>query len=119
MRKQGLKGWTITSALRPLSIILGEAARKGHVAANPISQLDRRERPKHDDEREKRILALDEMRALLEHAGCDEYRALFELLLTGGLRIGEALGLTVADLDTRHSVIRVEYQLGRDGTRSP
>src|SRR5215218_4859976 len=52
MRKSGLKGWTITSALRPLSIICGEAARKGYIAANPVSQLDRRERPKHDDQRD-------------------------------------------------------------------
>jgi integrase len=118
-RKDGLKGWTITSALRPLSIICGEAARKGHLAVNPVSQLDRRERPKHDDQRDKRILTLDEMRALLLHTDGHEYRALLELLLAGGLRIGEALGLTAADLDARHSVIRVEYQLGRDGTRQP
>src|SRR5205085_6603184 len=61
----------------------------------------------------------DEMRALLLNADSDEYRALLELLLAGGLRIGEALGVCVADLDARHSVIRVEYQLGRDGTRQP
>ena len=119
MRKSGLKGWTITSALRPLSIICGEAARRGRIASNPVSQLDRRERPKHDDQRDKRILSLAEMRALVELADSDEYRALFELLLAGGLRIGEALGLSVADLDTRHSVVRIEYQLGRDGTRQP
>jgi integrase len=119
MRKSGLKSWTITSALRPLSIIYGEAARRGRIASNPVSQLDRRERPKHDDQRDKRILSLAEMRALVEHADSDEYRALFELLLAGGLRIGEALGLSVADLDTRHSVVRIEYQLGRDGTRQP
>jgi integrase len=119
MRKSGLKGWTITSALRPLSIICGEAARKGRIAGNPVSQLDRRERPKHDDQRDKRILTLAEMRALLAHADSDEYHALFELLLASGLRISEALGVTVADLDTRHFVIRIEYQLGRDGTRQP
>jgi integrase len=119
MRRQGLKGWTITSALRPLSIILAQAARKGRIPVNPMTQLERGERPKHDDQRPKRILALDEMQALLEHADTKQYRALFELLLTAGLRIGEALGLTVGDLDAKHSVIRVEYQLGRDGTRSP
>jgi integrase len=119
MRRQGLKGWTITSALRPLSIILAQAARKGRIPVNPMTQLERGERPKHDDQRPKRILALDEIQALLEHADTEQYRALFELLLTAGLRIGEALGLTVGDLDAKHSVIRVEYQLGRDGTRSP
>jgi integrase len=119
MRRQGLKGWTITSALRPLSIILAQAARKGRIPVNPMTQLERGERPKHDDQRQKRILALDEMQALLQHADTKQYRALLELLLTAGLRIGEALGLTVADLDAKHSVVRVEYQLGRDGSRTP
>jgi integrase len=119
MRRKGLRGWTITSALRPLSIILAQAARKGRIPVNPMTQLERGERPKHDDQRPKRILALDEMQALLEHADAKQYRALFELLLTAGLRIGEALGLTVADLDAKHSVIRVEHQLGRDGSRTP
>ena len=43
---------------------------------------------------------------------------MLELMLTSGLRIGEALGLTVADLDLEHALIRVEYQLGRDGSRT-
>lgn len=47
------------------------------------------------------------------------YRCLLELLCTTGLRIGEALGLAVGDLDPENCVIRVEYQLGRDGARSP
>src|SRR5439155_21720345 len=49
----------------------------------------------------------------------EQYRCLLALLLTAGLRIGEALGLAVCDLDQTHSLIRVEYQLGRDGDRTP
>ena len=41
MRRKKLKGWTITSALRPLSIILAQAARKGRISVNPMSQLER------------------------------------------------------------------------------
>jgi integrase len=52
-------------------------------------------------------------------ADSDQYRCLLELLITAGLRIGEALGLAVCDLDRKHSLIRVEYQLGRDGGRTP
>jgi integrase len=118
MRRKKLKGWTITSALRPLKSILGQAARKGRIPVNPMSQLERGELPSHNDQRPKRILSLDEMRKLIKHTD-SQYETLIELLLTTGLRIGEALGLTVADLDLRTSIIRVEYQLGRDGTRTP
>ena len=41
MRRKKLKGWTITSALRPLSIMLAQAVRKGRIPINPISQLER------------------------------------------------------------------------------
>jgi integrase len=119
MRQKNLKGWTIKSALRPLSIMLAQAARKGRIPANPMQQLERGERPRHDDERLKRILTLDEMQELLAACGTLQSRCLFELLLASGLRIGEALGLTVADLDLGHSLIRVDSQLDRDGTRTP
>jgi len=119
MRRQGLKGWTITSALRPLSIILAQAARRGAIAVNPCSQLERGERPRHDDQRPKRILTLEEMQALLEGADSEQYHCLLELMVAAGLRIGEALGLAVCDLDRTHSLVRVECQLGRDGARTP
>lgn len=119
MRQQGLKGWTITSALRPLSIIFAQAARRGRIPVNPLAQLERGERPRHDDQRPKRIISLEEMQALLAHADSEQYRCLLELILAAGLRIGEALGLALCDLDRRHSLIRVECQLGRDGQRTP
>jgi len=119
MHRKGLKGWTITSSLRPLSIILGQAARKGRIPVNPISQLERGERPKHDDERAKRILSLEEMQALIAATETLQMRCLFELLLASGLRIGEALGLTAQNLDHQNSIIHVQYQLDRNGARTP
>src|SRR3954447_14938317 len=119
MRRKGLRGSTTLTALRPLSKILAHAARRGAIPVNPCSQLERGERPKLDDQRPKRILALDEMQAVIASADSDQYRCLLELLITAGLRIGEALGLCVCDLDRKHSLIRVEYQLGLDGNRTP
>jgi integrase len=119
MRRKGLRGSTTLTALRPLSRILAHAARRGAIPVNPCSQLERGERPKLDDQRPKRILTLDEMQAVIAAADSDQYRCLLELLITTGLRIGEALGLAVCDLDRKHSLIRVEYQLGRDGDRTP
>jgi len=119
MRRKGLRGSTTLTALRPLSRILAHAARRGAIPLNPCSQLERGERPKLDDQRPKRILNLEEMQAVIASADSEQYRCLLELLISAGLRIGEALGLAVCDLDRRHSLIRVEYQLGRDGSRTP
>ena len=119
MRRKGLRGSTILTTLRPLSKILAHATRRGAIPVNPCTQLERGERPKLDDQRPKRILSLDEMQAVIASADGEQYRCLLELLLTSGLRIGEALGLWVGDLDRAHSLIRVEYQLGRDGDRTP
>lgn len=119
MRRKGLRGSTISTALRPLSTILGQAARRGRIPVNPLTQLERGERPRQDDQRPKRILSLEEMRALLAHTDGEQYRCLLELLLTSGLRIGEALGLALADLDPTHSLIHVRYQLDRNGERQP
>ena len=118
MGRKGVRGSTTLSALRPLSRILAHAARRGAIPVNPCSQLERGERPKLDDQRPKRILNLDEMQAVIACADGEQYRCLLELLLTSGVRIGEALGLTVCDLDRSHSLIRVEYQLGRNGKRT-
>lgn len=118
MGRKGLRGSTTLSALRPLSRILGHAARRGAIPVNPCSQLERGERPKLDDQRPKRILSLEEMQAVIAAADGEQYECLLELLLTTGVRIGEALGLAVCDLDRAHSLIRVEYQLGRDGERT-
>ena len=119
MRRKELKGWTITSALGPLSNILAQAARRGRIPVNPYTQLERGERPSHDDQRPKRILSLEEMQQLLAHTDSEQARCLIELLLATGLRIGEALGLVVADLDPEQAIVRVTHQLGRDGNRTP
>src|SRR6266516_1355077 len=118
MQRKGLRGSSTASALQPLSLILAHAARRGAIAVNPCSQLERGERPTLDDQRPKRILSLDEMEAVIAHADGEQYGCLLELLVTTGVRIGEALGLAVCDLDQAHSLIRIEYQLDRDGNRS-
>ncbi len=119
MRRKGLRGSTTNTALRPLSRILAHAARRGAIPLNPCSQLERGERPRLDDQRPKRILSLEEMQALIASADGEQYRCLLELMLASGIRIGEALGLAIGDLDREHALIRVEYQLGRDGSRTP
>jgi integrase len=95
-------------------MILNDAVRKGHITNNPVKALDRHELPRRRDKREHPILNLDEMRALLAATPNPRYRCLLELLLTSGVRIGEALGLTNSDLDRGHNLIHVRRQLNRE-----
>ena len=46
MRRKGLKGWTITERAAAASNILAQAARSGRIPRQPVSQLERGERPK-------------------------------------------------------------------------
>jgi integrase len=51
-----------------------------------------------DTNKQVAILEGDQLAQALAHEG-DDYRPLFEFLAYTGLRIGEALGLTWADID--------------------
>jgi len=59
----------------------------------------------------------DQLAQLLDHAG--SYRFLFEFLAYTGLRIGEALGLTWADVDYENGLIHVHRQLTRYRVHGP
>lgn len=57
--------------------------------------------------------------AALAGAVPSRYRALVVLLAGSGLRLGEALGLDVADVDFLRRVVRVERQRLQNGTLGP
>jgi integrase len=67
------------------------------------------ERPR-GEKAERRTLDASQMAALVD-ATPERYRALVVLLATCGLRIGEALGLKVDDIDRERQVLRVRRQL--------
>ena len=58
-------------------------------------------------------MTTDEVRRLLEEATTSRYGALFDLLVNTGLRRGEAVALTWADVDFTKSLIRVRGTLAR------
>lgn len=115
MREAGYRAWTIRGVLTPLGRVFAHAARRGLVAENPVSRLERGERPPAE-RREMRVLDRGEISALLE--GSDErYRPLLATAVFTGLRIGELLGLTWHNLDFDEGLLRVRKQLDRDGQR--
>jgi integrase len=71
-----------------------------------------RTRPKH-----VAIVEGGELAHFLAHAGT--HRPLYEFLAYTGLRIGEALGLTWADVDHDNALVRVHRQLTRYREHGP
>jgi integrase len=115
----GLKGWTIKGQLTVLSAVYKYASRHlGYVGANPVSLLDRVERPSSDDERSKRVLTGGELARLL--AAVDgPYRLIFELTAETGARLGETLGLVWGEVDLEAETVTFTHQLDRNGKRVP
>jgi integrase len=116
MRKAGLAGWTIRGHLTPLSLMMDYAVAEGWVAANPVKKLKKGSRPRVNKQ-PPRILERDEIDRLLAAAD-PRYSLLFKTAVHTGLRYGELLGLTWADVNFEgRPYVHVQKQLGRDGVR--
>ena len=85
---------TVNNTLGTLVVCLNSAVQDGLLASNPALRVQRLP-PAHI---ERDYLRLDEIPRYLD--GCsDTYRPLAELLIGSGLRISEALGLHIGDLE--------------------
>jgi integrase len=111
-REQGYAGKTIAGAVETLGLVMRKAKRTGLIPANPVTDLERGERPTLATA-EKRVLTEAEISVLLAHAG-DTFRPLIAVLIFAGLRLGETLGLKWQDVDLDAGFLRVRRQLGRD-----
>ena len=113
------------------------ARHLGLVGVNPVSLLDRVERPSSDDEKLKRILNADELRTLIDSVDLvgrrasksagkvvvqhpdAPYRLLFATAAETGGRLSEVLGLAWENIDLDAETIAFTHQLDRDGKRVP
>lgn len=108
------KPWTVRAVLVVLDRVLGSAARDGLIPSNPCRRLEQRERPKASQRREFPKLDRDDIGKLI--AGTPErLRCLLALSVLTGVRQGEALGLRLQDIDLREGLLRIRYQLDRNG----
>jgi integrase len=89
--------------------------RHGVIAASPADRLTSAERPGPGPSRQ-RFLSRAEMERLLA-AASSRYRTAIACGLFSGLRLSELLGLTWADVDLGEHVLKVRYQLSRQGER--
>jgi integrase len=99
-----------------LSRVFAYAVREGLVPLDPVRGLERGERPSVGTTRAKRVLSNDEIVNLIE-ATPVRYRPLVVTAIFTGLRVGELLGLTWADVDLDRGFIHVRKQLDRQGNR--
>ena len=108
---EGLSVSTVRRVRSVLAQALDQAVRWGWVGRN-VAQLARA--PK-SERTEGRTLTVDEARIFLDQLRGHRLEALFALMLTTGLRRGEALGLQWPDLDTKKGTLTVRRQLQREG----
>jgi integrase len=97
LKGEGRKTWTVQKILTPLKAAFQIAVREGWVATSPVTKLLPHERPK-GDQREMRCLRGSEISSLLTATTSTRWKALFAVLVFGGLRISEALSLTWDDV---------------------
>lgn len=110
-RDSGLASSTVRRIRIVLAQCLNEAIRWELLFRN-VSTLSR---PSKALRTEGRTLTPDQTRQFLGTLKGHRYEALFALLLSTGLRRGEALGLMWTDFDRETGVIRVARQLKREG----
>jgi integrase len=111
LRRRGYSGATVVAILTPLSRLFGHAVRRGLIEANPVSKLDRSERPR-SSRRERPVLNPDEIGRLLQ-AAAPRFRTLLATAILSGLRQGELLGLHWRDVDFDNELIHVRTALNR------
>ena len=108
LSSQGYAASTIARRLACLRSFYRYQRRQGVVDANPAGGLRNPKQPK----RLPRPLRVEEVLKFLDSIAVDDApgvrdRTLFEVLYGGGLRVGELVGLDVADLDLEQGLARV------------
>ena len=109
----GLSVSTVRRIRAVISQALDQGVRWGVVTRN-VAALTRGPRQVR---REGRTLTPDQARRLLDSLRGNRSEALYTLMLSTGLRRGEALGLRWSDVDLDGGVLLVQRQLTRQGGR--
>lgn len=89
---------------RTVRTALGEAARRGHLIANPAALA---KPPSLSDDEEIEPYSVEEIQRILAEAGKRRNMARWAVALALGLRQGEVLGLKWSDIDLDRGTLRV------------
>ncbi len=92
---EGLSPRSVINTHRVLRRALQQAVKWDMIARNPCDAVDVPRAPR----RETRVLDRDQVQVLLESTAGTRRHALYMIAVTGGLRLGELLGLQWSDID--------------------
>jgi integrase len=122
LRAAGQSEWSIKGVTKVLGRVFKYAQRRmGWHGDNPVDLLEAGERPKTSPASKRRIFQGTELEDTLRAASA-RYRLVFIVASLTGARLSEVLGLVWSDLlldDREASAITFEWQVDRNGKRSP
>ena len=104
--KHGLSPMTLKHTHAVLHKALGLAVRRRYIASNPAEAVDP-PRVKGSDKHELTTWTAAQVRSFLEATQEDRLNPLWRLIVSLGLRRGEALGLMWADVDLTPQTLRI------------
>jgi integrase len=105
----GLSPATVQYVHAILHRALDQATRWNLIPRNPADLVDAPRPERH----EMAVLSPEQVSTLLTAAAGDRHEALYVVAVTGGLRLGELLGLRWADLNWENGTLQVRRTLGR------
>jgi len=106
LRGRGVSASTRAKHLRVLGACLSAAVAHGYAGSNPVRQLPKAERPRAES-KESAYFENEELPRLFAEVSDGLFTTLFQLALKTGMRQGELLALTWADVDLGEAIIRV------------
>jgi integrase len=123
LEERGLAPASIRRYLTPLAAIFKLALRRGIVPSSPLALLSDEERATGGGVREHYIWSPEEVSNLIsaaQHLGKRpearyDYSQLIEVLVLTGLRVSEALGLCVGDVDLIGGELHIRHSGQRNG----
>jgi len=108
--KDGLSPRTVRLIRGVLVQVLNQEVRKGRVVRNVAALTDG---PRFEQKREGRSLTVEQAKKLLRAVVGDRLEALYVLMLSTGIRPGEALGLSLKYVDFEKGQIAIRQSLSR------
>lgn len=112
-----LSDWTLAGIWKAVAIVIRFALTRGYLSVNPLDRLSC-ERPVGKNQTSARILDATDVARLIACTSTT-YRALIAAAAFTGMRQGELLGLTWADVDLENGLIHVRQQLQRGRHNEP